>query len=517
MKWVVSVVFCCILSAPILNIALAQTPSKKIFYRRVFHRVKTDENLYRISLRYNKSLRQLRYWNNLSDISKIREGQILIVGYLKPKMPSTIGNISPKKDSVGLKSKSLAQPDSSLVQTKKIKQQVRKPDSIKTTAPALLPIRFNEVPAKKNSFQLPRQFKDLDLKQKVMVSMVLLFITIAFTVLVSVFTSRLIKSNRAFQTKSLQKKYEELLMEVLFTEEEDLMSETSPVNNPLLKNSLNNPFNRRVLITEIIRLHKNFSGNFAQNLEKFYLQLGLEQDSFKKLKSKRWYIKAQGISELAEMNVSSAAPAIEKYIEHTSELVRLGAQLAILKLSEENILGFLDHIKTPLTDWHQLNLQQILSHKDRDKIPEFSRWLHSENNSIVEFSVKMVGLYNQVSAIPLLVQLLQHPEFKVKLATIQALQKLDASEALTELEAAFYRETNKELKLAIIKALENIGYDQISFFEKELTSYDFDICLAAAKAIVNLKHNGEEYFNELHKSADPQLQSIINHVLDPRI
>lgn len=508
MRLVVSFVFCWSILIASISEALVQHPSKPLYYRKVYHNVKLNENLYLLARRYNKSLKQLRYWNNLKDLNQIKAGTILIVGYLKPKPGKQNQTL------IFIKNNRVDSATSNFDSSKVSPPTATKLIGLPKTAKATLPVNFHEISSiQKKS----KHFSVLSLNERMLVGTVLLFLTTAAGVFVTVFASRLYKIKQSIQTKQLHKKYEALLMEVLFSEEEIIATNTAIVTNPVLTKSLHNSFNRQVLVKEIIRLHKNFSGDFAKNLEDFFIQLGLEQESYRKLKSRHWYLKAQGISELAEMNVKTSSSAIEHYIEHPNEILRMVAQLAILKLSDEGILGFLNRIKTALTDWHQLNLQQVLAQKDRDQVPEFSQWLLSPNFSVVEFSVKMIGIYNQVSAIPVLINLLEHQNIKVKLASVQALQKLDASEALAALENTFYAESNKELKLAIIRCLESIGHQNIGFFKNELCSSDFDISLAAAKAIINLTETGVDYINALRKDANKQLHAIIDHVLDTRI
>lgn len=348
--------------------------------------------------------------------------------------------------------------------------------------------------------------------------LILLFITITILVVIAIMMSRVYKLYCQFKTNRLRKKYELLLMDVLFSEgsEEDKLNTTKIVRH-FQDNYLHSTFNREVLLAEIIRLHKNFSGDFATNLEHFYMALGFYKDSFTKMKSAFWHKKAQGICELANMNVKEAVPGISQYINHRNELVRLEAQLALVKLADDNLFGFLNHVTNPLSDWQQVNLQQALSHKSRQQIPEFQTWLNSSNATVVAFSAKMIGLYNQVDAMPELIAILNHPEKFVRKAVIAALQKLDAQEAVPALEN-LYETEDSELKLDILQALESIGIGvNMEFIYAQLLSEDFDIRLAAAKTIKALDMDETNYLQKLQPEADEALQHIIAHALDNRI
>ena len=488
--------------------------------RPIYHRVKPKENLFRISLKYHSTQAQLQAWNNIKNAGDIKIGQVLLVARgaadqntgTNPQIPFPVSEatvsenipLSTPADSTFLPEKEVLQP------------------SIKSvTAPERLLSGINHAgvrpgTAKAGFISLPAYPEQLDVKTIFISVMVVLFTALAIGLFLFVISSRIYKIYCAFLAKRLRKKYELLLMDVLFNEENSEI-DTNRISDHFKKNYLQRKFNRQILLTEIIHLHKNFSGDFAQNLEMFYTRLGFHQDSFDKLSSTLWHIKAQGISELAEMNIKTTIPTISKFIEHPNELLRMEAQLAVLRLADQDVLGFLDHLQSPLTDWQQLNLQQVLSHKDRDQIPEFSRWLTSANDSIIEFSVKMIGLYNQVTAVPQLIKLLRSGSLKIKIAAVQSLQKLDASAALPELEAIYHWETNKDLRLLIIQAMENIGFDDVNFYEQAISTGDFDISLAAAKAMLAFKEAGSDYFAQLRLRADERLNSILAHVLDTRI
>jgi hypothetical protein len=487
--------------------------------RPIYHRVRLKENLFRISLRYHQKLERLQVWNNITDVSKIKAGQVLVVAY-GPSIPNPIqamGEIPATRLGLTAGKITTAAADSTYLTEKEVLQPEIKPHTFSSTLWSGADHASTSRGSDNAGFlPLPVFQEQLDAKSFIITILVILFSALALGLFLFVLSSRIYKIYCAFITNRLRKKYELLLMDVLFKEESPDVS-TRSISAHFKKNYLQRKFNRQVLLTEIIHLHKNFSGDFALNLESFFTNLGFDQDSFKKLNSPLWHIKAQGISELAEMNIKTAIPAISNFIEHHNEFLRMEAQLAVLKLADEDVLAFLDELQSPLTDWQQLNLQQVLSHKGRHQIPEFSRWLTATNESIIEFSVKMTGLYNQVTATPQLIKLLRSTNLKIKIATVQALQKLDASDALPELESIYHLEKNKELRLFIIQALENIGFDDIAFYEQAITSDDFDISLAAAKALMVFKEAGSDYLAQLHGRADNRLNAILAHVLDSRI
>ena len=88
---------------------------------------------------------------------------------------------------------------------------------------------------------------------------------------------------------------------------------------------------RQLVINELIFLHRNFSGKVNTLISRIYTSLELEKHSQKKLRSWRWFNKAEGIAELGEMGIQESAPEFLKYVNSRNITLRMQAQSGYLQ------------------------------------------------------------------------------------------------------------------------------------------------------------------------------------------
>ena len=364
-------------------------------------------------------------------------------------------------------------------------------------------------------------FASLDLFYKVLFVLIFIFISAILVFVIGIFISSTIKKRQEARQEKLRVRYSQYLASVLAEEEDedknDLVNYDIGRKLVLSKKDLSNTFNRNVLLQEILELHKHLRGNDANKLRNLYLSLGFTDDSTTKLRSRKWNLIVQGIHELTQMNIREAAMEIFAHLNHQNETVRHEAQLAKIKLDKNDPLGFLDGYTASLSHWEQANIYAALANFDKDHIPDFTRWLYSENDSVIIFALKMISQFNQFDAYDHVAGLLDHQSFHVRMEAIQALTRIGDHEIAPKL-ISMYQSQPKFVRIQILKALANISSDkEISFFESQLQIEDFEINFQAAKAIVNITSKDEKQLNGIYENADERLKEIFNHVMDERI
>ncbi len=288
--------------------------------------------------------------------------------------------------------------------------------------------------------------------------------------------------------------------------------------NKLIKSYTNHTFlkheHRNILLTELISIYKTMSGKAAQNLRDIYLNHDLPQYSLNKLKSWRWYIKAKGIQELADMDYTDANEEIKKYSNHAQALLRTESQTALVKLANFDALRFLDNTTYPISEWQQLKFLHILSNKEISSLPDFSIWLKSTNDTVVIFALKLIRHFITMKDSGDVEVALTHRSLKVRIQAVETIGTLHDEKALGLIKAQFYRDA-KEFKVQVLKCFMGIfKAKDFSFLEVQLLSFDYDISLAAAKAIVFVGDEGRNFIGEIFTSyADPTARDIIKHAL----
>ena len=315
------------------------------------------------------------------------------------------------------------------------------------------------------------------------------------------------------QRNYLKEVYQLKLMDYLF--EEDKQDE---VRNDL-KEIAENRFDRQLLIDQMIDLSINLKGEIKETIKELYLFLGLKEDSLKKVQSKKWHENVKGIRELAYMNIREASEKILEYLNSSNEIVRMEAQIAMVRLSDENPYHFLHFMEKPLAVWEQITLHELLIQHNLE-IPLFQEWFESENLSVVIFALEMTAWFKQVNSGESVIALFEHENEKVRNTAFRVCGEIELSKALSPMEQVYEKETYKN-KLEILIAFAKIPEERHLGFLKSVLDMEDDVQLQiqATKAMENTDEPGISMLIKLMKSKSEykNYQIIIRHVLDGRI
>ena len=308
-----------------------------------------------------------------------------------------------------------------------------------------------------------------------------------------------------------QQEYEESLISYLYTgnEDEDISPEQELIIDKL-KNSIKDPFKRRIVISTLLKLKNEISGEIAESIQKLYFQTGLIDYTLPKLRSKKWYSLAKGIRELRQFQVKEAHDEVINYINHPKREVRKEMQLYMVNLFYFEGLNFLNVLETPLSEWDQIQLLEVLQRLDNQKIPNLKSWLKSANDSVVIFALKLAKIYNQFESKEELIALLEHKNKDIRIDTIYTLSQLSVIEAKDVLKNNFDKKSQEE-QIAFFKMLENLYENSDEpFLEEHIHNENFEIKLSALKI---LKVINIDTFNILKLgSLEPEFVKIVNFI-----
>ncbi len=313
----------------------------------------------------------------------------------------------------------------------------------------------------------------------------------------------------ARRIKRLQAEYQELLTDYLFDEENEAVVYFKLSN-------VRNYFKIQILIDEFLRMYFNVSGEADKKLHDLFIRLNLHKDSMRRLKKFDWTKKAKAFREITMMNIQEAGPYIEQYINAKNDTLRSEAQIAMVRLNEDDPFSFLDKLEEDFTHWEQLNVHAIVRAYNIT-IPDFSRWFGSENDTVVIFAVKMTTIYQQTDSFMELLDLTRHESEKVRNEVIVAIGKMQMKEGIPKLLSIYSAETYNN-KLQILKALQSIPDEsEIGFLVDKAKEEDFDIQLNALKVLNNIGFKGQQIIEELSKGQNITFKEKVKHVKDKRI
>ncbi len=183
-------------------------------------------------------------------------------------------------------------------------------------------------------------------------------------------------------------------------------------------------YRRQVLIDEMIDVSINLKGEEAKKLLSLYKHLGLDRDSLARANSLRWHKKIKGFRELAFMNIREGNDAIYKALNSSNEILRMEAQIALVRLSDKDPFEFLSHLERPFSLWEQITLHELLI-QHNIVVPSFSKWLTSPNSTVVMFALRMIREFKQKDAEEGVNEVLIHSDPSVRQLAVQVAGDLE--------------------------------------------------------------------------------------------
>lgn len=284
--------------------------------------------------------------------------------------------------------------------------------------------------------------------------------------------------------KVYQKKYESDLIEYLYSGNEDneISIEQQQIINYFKKCSTNR-LKRKLIITTLLKLRNEISGETADAIQKLYYQTEMMNTASSKLKHKKWNVVARAINELTQFEIKEVHDEIILLINHPKREVRKEIQMYLVKLFHFEGLDFLDVLTTPLSEWDQIQLLEILQKFDDQEIPDITNWLNSSNDSVAFFALKLAKIYNQFEAKDAIINLLNHPEKEMRIEAIEVLSHMGVVEAVTILKDNFDQLSLDE-QIAFFKMMENMHeVNDEDFITPFMNHGNFDIRVSAMKIV----------------------------------
>lgn len=364
--------------------------------------------------------------------------------------------------------------------------------------------------------------KSTDVLIRVCIVLIILFIVCFISFFITLMVARSSHKYDDQYEKNIKEKYELLLTGVIFNDEDEMETEEfleskRRVISHFKKHYLHRKKNRIYLREHILLLHKNFAGSAAEILRNLYIDLKLDKEAIKELNSPDWGIQANAVKELAQLKIAKATKKILSRTQHENHTLRLEAQVASISLSKNAPFSFLDKDKNFLTEWHQLNLSQVIDKLDAEDIPKFNQWFSSKNETVVQFCVKMTLHFDQFDSINDLINLLKHPSQLVVGEAAKVLGEFGATDADVAL-LNVYRDAETWVKIRILNALGKCGtHEIIPFLQQQLLQNDIDIAFEAGRALRLFGNEGVEVLKANTASPLFGVSGICYHLLDERI
>lgn len=303
--------------------------------------------------------------------------------------------------------------------------------------------------------------------------------------------------------------YEALLIEYIYSGDEvSIISNKQKRIIDELKPQVSDRSKRKVIISVLYKLMNQVSGEVTDAVKILFKESGLIDYALKKTQSKKWHVKAKGIGEFTRFKIESVQDEIKKHLTHPLREVRKEAHFYFVNLFHFEGLTFLDTIKTPLSEWDQIQMLEILQRFTNQEICDIKPWLKSKNDTVILFALKLAKVYNQYEVKNELMDLLSHKNKHIRIQVIEVLTHLYGIEAKDVLKANF-TELSLEEQISFFGLLEKLVVpDDEPFVEKHLFHKDFEIQLLALKILKSI--NIDKYMGlselPLHEKSSAMLK-----------
>lgn len=366
-------------------------------------------------------------------------------------------------------------------------------------------------------------FRDASLNIQIAIIFIVVAITCTIIAYLSILTGRYKAYRREKKLARLHPVIDELLMEHILLNDEltsDIPADQVQLPIEVFQQPVfGKKWARQALINRLIHYRNNVRGSMGEQLRNLYIQLELDKDSLKKMKSSKWDLKVQALAELTSMNMSIADVTILPLTNSRNRELRAAARHAYIKLSKNEPFKFFDVVTEPLLMWDQVELFRIISTTEHIAIPNFAQWItYSTNKSIVSFCLKLVVHYNQISAVPAVIKLLDTKDHYLRADAINCLGKMKIEEVEEKLIHIFNSQP-QNCRVEILKALGRINSGKyVDFLRQEfLHSTDFEIRKHAAKSLIRNQWAAKGMITELIETATAENKLILKHSMNPLI
>jgi hypothetical protein len=340
-----------------------------------------------------------------------------------------------------------------------------------------------------------------------------LIITILFSIFSMITLLIFILMNRRRMEKEekvrqyLMEKYQSLIVDYLYG------SATSEEFTSIASDN----YSRQVLIEQMIDVSVNLKGEESNKLFGLYKFLGLDKDSLSRAHDYRWHKKIKGFRELAFMNIRDANDIMIKALNSSNEILRMEAQIALVRLSDNDHFDFLSHLKRPFSLWEQITLHNLII-QHNIPVPEFKKWITSTNDSVVIFGLRMIREFKQSDAEEDIKKSLHHNSPGVRIEAVKVAGDLKLKSTL-EIMKKMYKDQDYKICLEIVKSMGKMPDLSMLGFLKLVLDKEDDVQLQieATKSIENMGEEGVKALVKIMKSEYKNYNIIVRHVLDRRI
>ncbi len=328
----------------------------------------------------------------------------------------------------------------------------------------------------------------------------IIFLVILIIVLIAFIFIYLFRKSKLAERKAfLQASFNNFIGEIAICESEIELNYvfSNPIHKKVILQFHQRRSDRNLLICELAETSKKFRGSTMENILWLFKNMDLEKQLLKNLSNKKWHKKAKVIQQLSFLQQKDTIQNIFSLTNHKNDLLRMEAQIAIVKMTGFEGLKFLNNVTYPVSEWQQLRLIEELSNHSATEFGNISEWLISENITVTNFALRLVEIYRQHAFYDEVASCLSHPSMIICKSAVETISQI-SNETTADLLIAHYGIYDAFTQIKILKILQVEGSEnQVPFLLSILNHGDDSYKLEAVKAIVNISETGVEKIEKM--------------------
>ncbi|MES2328259.1 MAG: HEAT repeat domain-containing protein [Bacteroidota bacterium] len=297
------------------------------------------------------------------------------------------------------------------------------------------------------------------------------------------------------------------------------MSKAKLDTRPFLKLGINDKDVRSLFVCELINYRNYFTGAIAARVRQLYLDLSLDKEARKLLYKKNWETKSIVLSELFKMDIEVDNAYLLELTHHKNRYIRGFARLSMIKFTKGDPLAFLRQITEPISQWEEFEIFLVFQQKENYTLSSLEGLIAVDREpSVVSLCLKLAVYFKDLSAVKLIMDIIQTPDLKLRAEAIASLGKLEASDAEAFL-ISIYGAEPQEIRLVILTALGMIrSGNSLEFLENEfISSDDFETKMNASDALIKQYPLSQNTIDKLMNNSAALEHRILSHSLNPLI
>ncbi|HMQ05935.1 MAG TPA: hypothetical protein PKC30_01485 [Saprospiraceae bacterium] len=225
---------------------------------------------------------------------------------------------------------------------------------------------------------------------KILLSAILIMAGLIIFLILIILFKKYRRNRKERVRKIFQSIIDQTLFNYLFDDDETDYIKESKLFDQYFSTSL---FFKKLTLKSLVTLQNNYTGGYKKKLEHFFVEKNLHQYAMNKLNSVRWPHIVEGIRDLSSMNYTSAAPQINRLLNHSHSMVRSEALLGMIKLNGISELYLMKNSDMNLNDWLQCNIMFVIIQQKLEDPGNLDILLDSSIPSWRIFALRLMQYY----------------------------------------------------------------------------------------------------------------------------